>query len=105
MRGRIEIDLRLGAAFTRFQTLRLAKSFNEIIDKVPPVFVLRPIPCLSPLCCSRSIAAVFRPFLCMRREHIAIMQGVTSASWLPSSLIFTLSPAAASLWGPSRIRR
>ena len=52
MRGRIEIDLRLGAAFTRFQTLRLAKSFNEISDKVQPVFVLRKIPCRSPLCCS-----------------------------------------------------
>jgi hypothetical protein len=81
MPGRIEIDLRLGAAFTRFQTLRLAKSFDEISDKVQPVFLLRKIPCLSRLCCSHSIAALFRPFLCMRREHIAIMQGVTTKTW------------------------
>jgi len=32
--ARIEIDLRLGSAFTRFQTLSLGKKFEELSDKV-----------------------------------------------------------------------
>lgn len=32
--ARMELDLRIGAAFTRFQTLRFQRQFQELADKI-----------------------------------------------------------------------